>query len=230
MLLSSFVDTLLFSEGRINNCYCYSNQCIHKRVVFKDPFIEYQNEIYFSICTGLISTMLDNVSEDKYVSYACRYVKDGENQELTNFCIRDFLKECAKRIIIKKYSLSDDFFNDDNKYWSQYSNLDRNFKWKYKIPVILCESPLIYSHIPLENYIDLFLNIESGKYKIIPSKVIDTMIETISNMADNIQTKNMEKLRLLLRRIEKDIKYKDREEQYSLLLNAMQEVIKLKIN
>ena len=89
---------------------------------------------------------------------------------------------------------------------------------------------MIYSRIPLENYIDLFLSIESGKYKMIPSKVIDTMIETISDMANNINTKGMEKLRLLLRRIEKDIMYKDREEQTSILLSAMQEVIKLKIN
>lgn len=230
MQLTDFVDTLIFSEGRINNCYCYSNQCIHKRVVFKDPFIEYQNEIYFSICTGLISTMLDNVSEYKYVSYGCTYVKDGGDEGLTNACIRKFIQECGERIIVKKYSLSNEFFNYKTQLHYPYTKIDRNFKWKYSIGVLLCESPMIYSRIPLENYIDLFLSIESGKYKMIPSKVIDTMIETISDMANNINTKGMEKLRLLLRRIEKDIMYKDREEQTSILLSAMQEVIKLKIN
>lgn len=229
MKISSFVDTLIFSEGRINNCYCYSNQCIHKRVVFKDPFIDYENEIHFSICTGLISTMLDNVSEYNYVRYGYTYVKDGGDQELTNACIREFLKECGERIIIKKYSLSNELFNYKVQLHYPYTRIDRNFKWKYSIGVLLCESPTIYSRIPLENYIDLFLNIEWGKYKRIPSKVIDTMIETISDMANGINTKGMEKLRVLLRRIEKDIMYKDREEQYSILLSAMQEVIRLKI-
>lgn len=229
MQLTDFVDTLIFSEGRINNCYCYSNQCIHKRVVFKDPFIKYQNEIYFSICTGLITTMLDNVHH-KYNDGSTIYVKDLDDFSFTNRYIRKFLQECGERIIVKKYSLSNEFFNYKTQLHYPYTKIDRNFKWKYSIGVLLCESPMIYSRIPLENYIDLFLSIESGKYKMIPSKVIDTMIETISDMANNINTKGMEKLRLLLRRIEKDIMYKDREEQTSILLSAMQEVIKLKIN
>jgi hypothetical protein len=228
MELSSFVDTLIFSNGRINNCYCYSNQCIHKRVVFKDPFIDYENNIHFSICTGLISTMLDNVTHDWGRGFHT-YIKDENNQWLTNSYIRDFFRICGERIIIKRYSLLDNFFDYKIQKHYPYTKIDRNFKWKYSIGVLLCESPMIHSRIPLENFIDLFLSIESGEYKIIPPKTIDIMIETISNMANSINTKGMEKLRLLLRRIEKDIMYKDREEQTAILIGAMQEVIKLKL-